>query len=38
LKWTGADQLVCDPQTLQVVQRILGKEREAPIRLPLRLE
>jgi hypothetical protein len=37
LKWTGPDQLVCDPATLQVVERVPSKEREAPIRLPLRL-
>jgi hypothetical protein len=37
LKWTGPDQLVCDLQTLHVIERIPGKEREAPIRLPLRL-
>jgi hypothetical protein len=37
LRWTGPDRLVYDLQTPHVVvERIPGKEREAPIRLPLR--
>jgi hypothetical protein len=37
LKWTMPDRLVCDPQSLLVVEKIAGVKCEAPIRLPLRL-
>jgi hypothetical protein len=36
LKWANPDRIVCDTDTLRVIERVPGGTCEAPVRLPLR--
>jgi hypothetical protein len=35
LTWTNPHRLVCDPATLQIIEKVAGGKHQAPIRLPL---